>query len=123
MWEACRPHLEAAIERSGGNVSLDYVRARLEDGSNTTHLWPGRRAAAVTEVCWFGERPVLNIWLAGGDMTELMEMLRAGEEFAKTLGCVAVRVEGRRGWVRQLREYGYEPIAYTVEKELTDGAE
>jgi hypothetical protein len=122
-WAAAAPYIEDAIERSGGNVTLDYVQSRVEDGSSTTHLWPGKRSAAVTEIVWNGKRPVLNCWLAGGDLDELKEMISAAEVFAKRLGCVAVQVSGRKGWVRALRDQGYKPIAYTVEKELDDGTE
>ena len=120
-WELVAGSIEDAIERSGGGYTLDYVKKRVEDGSNTTHLWPGRKSAAVTEIVWEGERCILNCWLAGGDLDELKQMIAAAEVFAKRLGCDAVQVSGRKGWVRALRDQGYSPISYTVEKELNDG--
>lgn len=120
-WNAVAPFLQDAIDRSGGGVTLDYVKRRLEDGSGTTHLWPGQKSAAVTEIAWDGDKPFLNCWLAGGDLDELKKMITAAEVFAKRLGCQSVQVSGRKGWVRALRDQGYKPIAYTVEKELTDG--
>lgn len=121
-WSVVEPYLRDAIERSPDDIDIEYVKARVEDGSGTTHLWPGKASAAVTEIVWeHGTRPVLNCWLAGGDLDELKKMITAAEVFAKRLGCHSVQVSGRKGWVRALRDQGYKPIAYTVEKELTDG--
>lgn len=118
-WNQAAPFLQDALDRSGNEYTLEQVRARLDDGR--TQFWPGRRSAAVTEIVQVGEKLVLNCWLAGGDLDELRDMIDAAEVFAARMGCDSVQVSGRKGWVRALRDKGYEPIAYTVEKELTDG--
>ncbi|MGB1223921.1 MAG: hypothetical protein ACPHCN_07235 [Mycobacterium sp.] len=120
-WDVVAPFIEDAIARSGGGHTLADVKRRVEDGSNTTHIWPGKKSAAVTEIAWEGTKPVLNCWLAGGDLEELREMIQAAEVFAERIGCHSVQVSGRKGWVRALRDLGYKPVAYTVEKELRDG--
>lgn len=120
-WEQSAPFLQDALDRSGNEYTLEQVRARVEDPSGRTQWWPGQRSAAVTEIVQVGDKLVLNCWLAGGDLGELRDMIDAAELFARRLGCDSVQVSGRKGWVRALRDKGYEPIAYTVEKELTDG--
>lgn len=82
-------------------------------------LWPGNQSTAVTTVieCPQGRR--FNIWVAAGDMTELIEEIYpAMEQAARELGCRSVTITGRRGWVRALRDIGFKEAATVVAKEL-----
>jgi hypothetical protein len=96
------PYLQAALERSPGGFTIRDVLDRVAAGQ--AQLWPGRNSAAVST-----RDVLLNVWLAGGDMTELLQMLEQAEAHAKAQGMNGVSVvDGRRGWDRVLAPLGYE---------------
>lgn len=106
LWERSRPHLEAAMAR-GDQLPLDVVRGALE--RHDAHLWPGERSAAVCE-------PVrsYHLWLAGGELRELLEMERTAAEWARSQGFDQMTIRGRAGWGRVLA--GYSPKTYLVKR-------
>jgi hypothetical protein len=116
-WARCGPWLDAALAHAGRTHRLLDVRAMVE--ADEAQAWPGRRAAMVTVVeddpC---ERRML-IWLAGGDLDELVTRLRpAAEAWARSQRCRRVLVMGRPGWERALAPEGYAPLARIIAKEL-----
>jgi hypothetical protein len=116
-WAGCERLLAPALAHAGGTHRLEDVREMLAAGE--AQLWAGEAAAMVTVVeddpC---ERRLL-IWLAGGDLDELVGDLRpAAERWAKFRGCRRVLVVGRPGWERALASQGYAPLARIIGKEL-----
>lgn len=82
-------------------------------------LWVGARAAMVTLLEEEPRERRLLIWLAGGDLGELVNVLRpAAERWARGLGCRRVLIVGRPGWERALAPEGYAPLARIIAKEL-----
>lgn len=109
------PHIEAALARSPGGFTLPDVLDRIARGQ--AHLWTGSRSAAVTNT-----ETVLNCWLAGGEMTELMQMLDQAEAQAKAAGYLGMTViDARPGWERVLASRGYVPQR-VLWRGLRDGA-
>lgn len=103
--------IEKALKRSPGGFTLADVLGAINRG--TARLWPGKRSVAVTETT-----RTFHIWLAAGEMRELMEMLEAGEAEYRALGYDAVTItEAREGWKRALRARGYVEKTFLV-KEL-----
>jgi hypothetical protein len=63
-----------------------------------------------------GER-VCDVWLAGGDLDELLHVGRPYvERWAKAAGCTQNHIIGRPGWARVLKPFGYEPYALITRK-------
>ena len=62
----------------------------------------------------------LNVWCVGGQsMDDWFEpMKEAVEEWARRIDCVGVRMNGRRGWTRLLRQSGYRHRAVVMEKRV-----
>ena len=116
-WRRCAPWLDAALAHAGRTHALPAVWELVAAGQ--AQFWPGERAAMVTLVEDDpGERRLL-IWLAGGDLQELVDRLRpAAERWARGQGCRRVLVIGRPGWERALAPEGYAPLARIVAKEL-----
>lgn len=116
-WARCGPWLEAALAHGGRSHALSDVRAMIEAGE--AQLWPGDRSAMVTLVEDEPRERRLLIWLAGGDLAELVRRLRpAVERWAKAAGCRRVLIVGRAGWERVLAREGYAPLARIIAKEL-----
>lgn len=116
-WARVAPWLDAALAHAGRTHTLEDVRALVDAGE--ARLWTGERSAVVTVVeedpC---ERRLL-VWLAGGDLSELLDGLRPRiEAWARANGCRRMLVIGRPGWERALARDGYAPLARLIAKEL-----
>ncbi|MEW5685779.1 MAG: hypothetical protein AB1942_12750 [Pseudomonadota bacterium] len=116
-WARCAPWLDRALAHAGRTHGLADVVGMI--GRGEAQFWPGEAAAMVTVVEEDpGERRLL-IWLAGGDLDELVRRLRpAAEAWARARGCRRVLVIGRAGWERALAPEGYAPLARIIAKEL-----
>lgn len=78
-----------------------------ELAANRATLWPGERAAFVTALHL--DPPRMHVWLAGGDLGELLSMIPGMAAWGRAQGAQYATVNGRRGWDRILKPYGFEP--------------
>lgn len=100
-----RKYIEPALEYSGGTHEwLDIVRG-VHDFR--MQLWANDKAAAITEIIDFPQKRVLNVFLAGGDMDHLMDMLDSAKAWGKGEGCSEIIMSGRKGWLRVLDKQGW----------------
>ncbi len=111
VWDDCAPYLAEAVEKSPGVWTLADVEAEIRSGR--AHLWQGPDCAVVTEPL-----KAMNVWLAGGDLNGVRELMASGEAFARALGCDLMTVQAaRKGWTRALAPLGFAPRSMLV-KEL-----
>jgi hypothetical protein len=68
-------------------------------------FFPLEKSAIVVEIVDYPQRISCRIWLAGGDMDELMEAEKNICVWARELGCSSMEIIGRKGWERQLSDY------------------
>lgn len=99
-WERCSEYIQKALDHGGNTHGLDDVKSAVLDGRAT--FWPGRSCALITEVITYPRLRALNIWLAGGDLGELLTYAGAIRNFATQLGCDRLQITGRAGWQRVL---------------------
>jgi hypothetical protein len=71
-------------------------------------LWENGESIVVTEITTFPCYRVVNIVLVAGNIDEVMALQVDIEEFARRENCVALRMQGRKGWERVLPHYGWE---------------
>lgn len=106
LWDLVRPHLER-FERETQRTDAETMRRQVRDrerqlwglahegeitGVVVTEIYPTARG----NVCW--------IWAAAGSES-LAGMRQAYEEiegWARSLGCVSIGIQGRKGWQRVL---------------------
>ncbi len=73
-------------------------------------LWPGEKSACVTELAQYPRMKALRVFLAGGELGELVNAAwPAIKSRASEWGCQRVEVTGRKGWLKMLdhtREFG-----------------
>jgi hypothetical protein len=113
-WEQCRAWLLPALEPEDGDEAglvTDLISGRAR-------LWPGERAALVTQCLNEHEGACLHVWLAGGDLSDILAMRPGIEAWARAQGCVAVTLDGRKGWTRALRGFGYVRHAHELKRML-----
>lgn len=103
LWMRCRRWLlPALLPEDGGEAEVvaEIVAGRVQ-------LWAGETGALVTELASDGDGPCLHIWLGGGDLQGILALRPGLEAYARGLGCHSVTIDGRPGWSRVLRGYGY----------------
>jgi hypothetical protein len=115
VWPLVSGLIEAAMRR-GDFSSFAAVRDAVLGGDALLWLaWDGTEiaAAAVTELAATEWRKVCVVVACGGStpasagagMRRWIGLLEKIEEFARAEGCAAVRIIGRAGWARVLRDY------------------
>ena len=118
------PLLVRAIEESDGRWTWEQCCKDILTGA--LEVWTvesGDRLLAVytTRLLKSRERFVLVEDMAGDDMREWLPAVAAAlEDYAKDAGATQIVAEGRRGWEKVLREYGYRPARFQVVKKLKE---
>lgn len=105
MLEHCKPFLLPALERCGGTHEWSDIVEGIH--STRMQLWANERAAAITEIVKFPRKTVLNVFLAGGELGQVMEMLESAKEWGRLQGCDTISMSGRRGWLKPLGAVGW----------------
>ncbi|MEM9584785.1 MAG: hypothetical protein AAGA08_16865 [Pseudomonadota bacterium] len=88
---------------------------------NAGHMqvWSTDTSLLITEIVIYPTGRVLQTFAAGGEMAEIVNVLRPeAEVWAKAQGCVRSLVEAPRAWSKALRGEGYEIFTYVMSKEL-----
>lgn len=111
QWERCRAWLVPAM------VDSTEAEVVAELGAGRAQLWPGRQAAMVTRL-FSADEPYCLIWLAGGDLAELLTFAPGMEAWARAQGAQAARINGRPGWRRVLARRGFAPDGGDLRKVL-----
>lgn len=111
-----RPQIEAALEYSGGTHTFDDVAAGVLTGR--MQIWPTEASCIVTEIIAYPRRKVLNVFLGGGSLGEIMAMHPDVEAWARAQGCDALTMSGRRGWAKPLGAHGWRALHQVYEKGL-----
>jgi hypothetical protein len=117
FWPFADAWIRSAVERCG-DWTLDQIRTGVLDGRYL--LWiavaDGKaRGAAVTRIV--APPRICEVVACGGDCRgHIPRLLKVIEDFARRDGCDRVRISGRRGWARMLRDYRQPFI--TLEKVL-----
>ncbi len=111
-----KKYIEDALEYAKGTHTLEDIWDGIVDG--TFQFWPGEKSAVITEVQIYPQKKTMHIFLAGGDLNELLEMEKSVRAFAETIGCNSMSISGRRGWLRIFERDGWEEICTTIAKEL-----
>lgn len=114
--DANRHHIEAALEYSGGSHSFDDVRDGVLAGR--MQIWPGKHSVAITEIIVYPKKRVLHVFLAGGEMAELIDMIDSAAAWGDAQGCTSVTMSGRRGWERVLGNHGFKPVMIVMERAI-----
>lgn len=111
----CKPWIKAALEYSGGTHLFEDIVDSVKLGY--MQLWAAPRGCAVTEIITFPRKKVLHVFLAGGELDQVLDMVDSAKHWGKMQGCSSMTLAGRKGWVKALAPWGF------TEKFTTVGAE
>lgn len=111
----CRPWIEAAlaIDRE---IDPDALLAEIL--ANRAQLWPSEGACVVTQCVLGADGPLIHAWLGGGILSEMLALRPGIEAYGRAQGCVWATIEGRKGWERLYRPFGYEVSDGVLRKRL-----
>ena len=107
VWSDLWPLLEPAVKRSPDKpdllarlIACDAQLWAVYDGATPV-------AAIVTQIQAGTEKSCL-IWLVGGSRLRdwAVDFIAKVEDWARSLGCVALRGVGRPGWTRIVQKFG-----------------
>jgi hypothetical protein len=113
-FERCADYIVSALEYAGHSHTLQDVWQAITN--KQAAFFPLEKSAIVVEIVDYPQRATCRIWLAGGDMEELIEAEKNICDWARGLGCDSMEIIGRKGWERQLRDY--KPTATVLVKDL-----
>lgn len=111
----CLPWLIPAIERDRETTPDELLSEVL---SGRAQLWPGDRSCIVTQ-CFLGpDGGTIHAWLGGGKLSEMMALRPGIEAWGRAMGCTVATIEGRKGWERLYRPFGYQMADGVLRKRL-----
>lgn len=108
VWPHVAHLLRAAIERTGLSDWQEVEDGVLDGDTLLWFAWDGSKiiAAATTSLGKANERLVCTLTACGGEnMKQWFPLLGRIEAYAKDEGCDCVRIFGRKGWLRALKDY------------------
>ena len=115
-FERCSKWLQDALDHNGNSHDLSHVKDGILRGDYT--FWPASNSAIVTVIIEYPNYRILNMWLGGGELKQILEMIKSITEYAKILQCKYVMCCGRNGWERALKEQGFNSIMRVCSKEI-----
>lgn len=124
VWPMITPHLEKVLDLVSDELTLEGIKSKAISGDIlilTVCKGPDIIAALTLEIRTYetGLR-VLHLPHLGGD--EFFEwrpqMDTVVESIAKDFDCHQLRIVGRRGWIKALKDLGWEEHYVVVKKDL-----
>ena len=115
-WTRCKPWIEGALKYAHGTHTIGDVFEEIV--ANHATLWCWDRSALVTQIVDYPQIRVLNFWLAGGDLRDLLAHEAGVAAWGKANGCQRVSCIGRKGWLRVFHRMGYRPAHFITSREL-----
>jgi hypothetical protein len=115
-FERCSKWLQDALDYAGNTHDLHHVAKGIKEGH--FQFWPAPEAAIVTELIYYPKFTILHAWLVGGQLEQVIKMIPSLEAYGRAFNCSKLTGCGRSGWVRALKQHGFEGIMTTVSKEI-----
>ena len=94
-----------ALDVAGKTHGPEDVARAVNEGR--MQAWTAGDSLVVTEVLEFPKAKALNVFLAVGNLDEVMALQPDLEQFGREHGCSVMRMEGRKGWTRVLPHFGW----------------
>lgn len=116
-----REKLQLALDDDFNFYTFRDVVDLLLTGQAT--LWSDTDSAAVTIVQHHPRGKAYILWLAAGDLSQIMRMEPLIFCHARELGCKTVELHGRPGWAKALKKSGYTKEKVSMRTQLVKRVE
>lgn len=114
--DALLEDLQEALHRGGDEHSLQDVADMITEGD--AQLWTTPNAIIITEVLDQPQHRILHFWLAAGVLPDVVALSRQVMDWGREQGCTRSTLHGRRGWLRALRDEGWQAQGVIMGREL-----
>jgi hypothetical protein len=115
-----RQRLQRALDIAGNTHDVSDVVDAIKAGR--MQAFSGPDAFVVTETVSAPRKRYLNVFLAVGDLDEVMFLQPQLEAFGKEHGCEFIIMHGRKGWSRVLPNFGWQEAGVTYALPLQETA-
>jgi len=121
-WPRVVPLLQKLIDRlPRTGMTIEALARDIQTGRKRVWIWNDFEAILLTTIAQQqnGRLYCSLSWAAGAGFLDCGDdLLPPIEEYAKTQGCFAVEIMGRKGWERLTKPYGYDFLFQSVMKEI-----
>ncbi|NDD54301.1 hypothetical protein EBZ39_10570 [bacterium] len=116
-FKECEKYIEDALQYCNGTHELQDVADQIFNGE--LQLWPAKDTALVSQIVVYPKRKSIHIFLAGGNIDELINMEESVFSWARRQGCDMLTFSGRLGWSRsKLKNRGYKADHIMMVKDI-----
>ena len=112
--EDYRDKIDAALKYSGGTHLFEDVANAVAKGD--MQMWCNGETVAITEVLVYPQKKVLHVFIGSGKREDLFEMIDSAWTWGQGIGCTAMTLAGRKGWMKLMSKFGFKPTLYVMEK-------
>ena len=106
----------AALAYAGGTHTKDDVFHMCLTGR--ARLWPLANSFMITEILDYPRAKHYHIFLAGGELSELIDMEHELLAAAREANCSKLTASGRRGFIKALKTFGCVETQAVCEREV-----
>ena len=117
--EGLRRHkdrIEKTLEYADGTHTFEDVCLSVFQGR--CRFWDLGESFLITEIIDFPQMRVYHIWLAGGNLSDLVAMHPEVQQAARDAGCNRLTINGRPGWLRALKSHGWRDTFSALAKDF-----
>lgn len=100
-----KKRLQRALDVAGNTHTPADVAQAVAEGRMQS--WVNGDSVVITEVMQYPRTNALNVFLAVGNMDEVLVLIPMMAEFGRQHGCTKMRMQGRKGWARVLPDLGW----------------
>lgn len=111
-----RDALASVLAQSGEGYTIADLEAELADGRS--QIWIGEQCVMVTTLPREPEGLCLHVWLAAGDMADMLKIEPGIAAWGRAMGCSYASIVGRKGWDRILKAAGFHRVGQELRKSL-----
>ena len=123
IWNQVKPHIDAALSYTKGEMVADSIKKKLLSGENLLLLAidEGILASIVCELVQTAEVKVCHIVACGGVRADIWldKWYEVIVPLAKEQNCQRISISGREGWKKKLGKYGFKHAYTTLDQELS----
>lgn len=115
-WPKIEPLLQRVLDRFDYGSDPDDILVDVINGRRMVWSINDFEGVAVLSVTNLPNFSTLDVdCLAGDNMNEwLTPFINQLTKYAKVLGCKYVDSSGRKGWIKQLKQFGFKETSYDV---------
>ena len=107
-FQRCSHWIQAALDKGNDTHDIEHIFDGLVRGD--FQFWANKECCVITEVIDYPKKRVLHIFLAGGSLEAISDLEEDAIKWAKSIGCTDFTLSGRKGWLRALRDNGWEDL-------------